>query len=116
MKTKREMFAEIRNAVADNEEMVTFLNKEIALLEKKANTPRKKTSTQLENEKYREMLFAYLVKVDTPKMIKEIKADIPEFTNANLSTQRITHMLTALIKENKVVKGYVKKVPYYSAI
>lgn len=113
--TKKEMFVAIRDVVADNEEMVTFLNKEIALLEKKSNN-RKPTKTQTENEKYRTQLLDYLKKVDTPKMIKEIKADIPDFTAADLSTQRITHMLTALIKENKVIKGYVKKVPYYSAV
>ena len=36
--TKREMFAEIRNIVADNAEMVAFIDHEIELLERKSNS------------------------------------------------------------------------------
>ena len=113
MKTKREMFVAIRNAVADNEEMVTFLNKEIALLEKKSNN-RKPTKTQTENEKYRAQLLDYLREVQTIKTIKEMQTEIPGFNE--LKVQRITPMLTALINDGKITRNYVKKVPYYSAI
>ena len=111
--TKKEMFVAIRDAVADNEEMVTFLNKEIALLEKKSNN-RKPTKTQTENEKYRAQLLDYLREVQTIKTIKEMQTEIPGFSE--LKVQRITPMLTALINEGKVTRNYVKKVPYYSAI
>lgn len=114
MKTKREMFTEIRNAVANNEEMVAFLNKEIALLEKKANTPRKPTKTQVENERYKKLILDYLIAEQTIHTLKEIQLGVPEI--ANFKCQKVTPMLTALINEKKVTRNYVKKVPYYSAI
>lgn len=114
MKTKREMFTEIRNAVADNEEMVAFLNKEIALLEKKANTPHKPTKTQVENEKYKKLILDYLTAEQTIHTLKEIQLGVPEV--ADFKCQKMTHLLTALINEKKVTRNYVKKVPYYSAI
>ena len=49
-KTKKEMFVEIRNVVADNAEMVAFIDHEIELLSRKSGSPRKPTQTQIEND------------------------------------------------------------------
>jgi hypothetical protein len=110
--TKKEMFAEIRNCVADNAEMVAFIDHEIELLNKKSNGTRKPTKTQLENEAFKADIVAYLTSVDTPKTIKELQAEIEAI--AGLTNQRITHMLTALVKAEVLKKEYVKKIPYYS--
>ena len=110
--TKREMFAEIRNIVADNEEMVAFIDHEIELLERKSNSPRKPTKTQIENDSFKAEIVAYLTEVDTPKTIKELQAEIPSISG--LTNQRITHILTDLVKAETLTKEYVKKTPYYS--
>lgn len=110
--TKKEMFAEIRNIVADNEEMVAFINHEIELLERKSNSPKKPTKTQIENDGFKAEIVAYLIEVDTPKTIKELQAEIPSI--GGLTNQRITHMLTDLVKAKTLTKEYVKKTPYYS--
>lgn len=110
--TKREMFAEIRNIVADNEEMVAFIDHEIELLERKSNSPKKPTKTQVENDGFKAEIVAYLTEVDTPKTIKELQAEIPSISG--LTNQRITHMLTNLVKAEILTKEYVKKTPYYS--
>ena len=110
--TKKEMFAEIRNIVADNEEMVAFIDHEIELLERKSNSPKKPTKTQIENNGFKAEIVAYLTNVDTPKTIKELQAEIPSISG--LTNQRITHMLTDLVKAETLVKEYVKKTPYYS--
>ena len=110
--TKREMFAEIRNIVADNEEMVAFIDHEIELLERKSNSPKKPTKTQVENDSFKAEIVAYLTEVDTPKTIKELQAEIPSISG--LTNQRITHMLTDLVKAETLTKEYVKKTPYYS--
>lgn len=110
--TKKEMFAEIRNIVADNEEMVAFIDHEIELLERKSNSPKKPTKTQVENDGFKAEIVAYLTEVDTPKTIKELQAEIPSING--LTNQRITHMLTDLVKAETLVKEYVKKTPYYS--
>ena len=110
--TKKEMFAEIRNIVADNEEMVAFIDHEIELLERKSNSPKKPTKIQIENDGFKAEIVAYLTEVDTPKTIKELQAEIPSISG--LTNQRITHMLTDLVKAETLVKEYVKKTPYYS--
>ena len=110
--TKREMFAEIRNIVADNEEMVAFIDHEIELLERKSNSPKKPTKTQIENDGFKAEIVTYLTEVDTPKTIKELQAEIPSI--GGLTNQRITHMLTDLVKAETLTKEYVKKTPYYS--
>ena len=110
--TKKEMFAEIRNIVADNEEMVAFIDHEIELLERKSNSPKKPTKTQIENDGFKAEIVAHLTEVDTPKTIRELQAEIP--TIGGLTNQRITHMLTDLDKAETLTKEYVKKTPYYS--
>lgn len=110
--TKREMFAEIRNIVADNEEMVAFIDHEIELLERKSNSPKKPTKTQVENDGFKAEIVTYLTEVDAPKTIKELQAEIPSISG--LTNQRITHMLTDLVKAETLTKEYVKKTPYYS--
>ena len=110
--TKKEMFAEIRKAVISNEEMVAFIDHEIELLNRKSASPKKPTKTQVENEGYKADIVAYLTSTDAPKAIKEMQADVPSL--AGLTNQRITHMLTDLVKAETLTKEYVKKTPYYS--
>ena len=110
--TKKEMFTEIRNIVADNEEMVAFIDHEIELLERKSNSPKKPTKTQVENDGFKAEIVAYLTNVDAPKTIKELQTEISSISS--LTNQRITHMLTDLVKAGTLTKEYVKKTPYYS--
>lgn len=119
--TKREMFVALTSLVAlsnltdeDKAMLTEGLNHEIALLDKKASTPRKPTSTQVENETFKAELLSFLVSADAAKTIKDIQSECATF--AELSNQRMSHLLSALIAENKVSKSYVKKTPYYSAI
>ena len=110
--TKREMFTEIRAMVADNAEMVAFIDHEIDLLNRKSGTPRKPTKTQVENDAYKADILAALAKVGEPVTIKGL-CDACEAV-AGLSNQRITHMLTDLRKDGKVARTYVKKVAYFA--
>lgn len=110
--TKREMFAEIRNVVIDNAEMVAFIDHEIELLNRKSTSPKKPTKTQMENDAFKAVIVDYLAGADAPKTIKELQAEIAELDG--LTNQRITHMLTDLVKAGKLTKEYVKKTPYYS--
>ena len=112
--TKREMFTAIANVaeVAANQEMVDFLKHEIELLNRKSSSSRKPTKTQVENESYKALILEYLSSTDAPKCIKELQAEIAEISD--LTNQRVTHMLTDLVKAGKLTKEYVKKTPYYS--
>ena len=110
--TKREMFAEIRNLVIDNAEMVAFIDHEVELLDKKSNSAKKPTKTQIENDGFKATIVAYLATADAPKTIKDLQSEIAEL--AGLTNQRITHMLTDLVKAGTLTKEYVKKTPYFS--
>ena len=110
--TKKEMFAEIRKVVADNAEMVAFIDHEIELLNRKSGSPRKPTKTQVENDGFKADILAALANADAPVTIKELCEVCGSI--ADLSNQRITHMLTDLVKAGTLTKEYVKKTPYYS--
>lgn len=110
--TKREMYNEILTVVADNAEMVEFINHEIELLNRKSSAVRKPTKNQLENEGFKAEIVDYLKEADAPKTIKELQTEIPSLTD--LTNQRITHLLTDLVKAETLTKNYVKKTPYYS--
>ena len=110
--TKREMFNEILTVVADNAEMVEFINHEIELLNRKSSAVRKPTKNQLENEGFKADIVDYLKDANAPKTIKELQTAIPSL--ADLTNQRITHLLTDLVKAETLTKNYVKKTPYYS--
>ena len=112
--TKKEMFAEIRKVVISNEEMVAFIDHEIELLNRKSGSPKKPTKTQVENDAYKATIVEYLTSADAPKTIKEMQAEIADI--AELTNQRITHMLTDLVKAGTLAKEYVKKTPYYSIV
>lgn len=112
--TKREMLTAIANVaeVAANQEMVDFLNHEIELLNRKSSSSRKPTKNQLENEEFKTLILDHLAFVEKPKSIKELQTEIPEISE--LTNQRVTHMLTDLVKSEKLTKEYVKKTPYYA--
>ncbi len=110
--TKREMFAEIRKAVADNADMVAFIDHEVELLDNKKSGSRKPTKTQVENEGYKADILAALAEADEPVTIKGLCEVCPAI--AGLTNQRITHMLTDLRKDGRVSRSYVKKVAYFS--
>lgn len=114
--TKREMFTAMLAIpeIAYNAEMTEFINHEIELLIKKSSAERKPTKVQRENEAFKAAILNYLVEMGTAHCIKELQAEIPEISE--LSNQRVTHLMTALVNSGKVTKEYVKKTPFYSAV
>lgn len=112
MATKKEMFAKIRDAVASNQEFVDFLNKQIEFLERKSSSPKKPTKVQLENENLKADIVAILTEADTLLTIKELCSACESL--AGLSNQRVTHLLTALRKEKKVRREYIKRVAHFA--
>ena len=117
--TKRDLFTNLLSLIengscdADFGELKAGLTHELELLNRKASTPRKPTATQVENESLKAELLSFLVAEDKPLTIKEIQEGCSTFTE--LSNQRMSHLLTALVKDEKVDKTYVKKTPFYSA-
>ena len=109
--TKREMFLAIREVVSADAEMVAFIDKEIDLLNRKSAS-RKPTKTQTENEVYKADILVTLSTADAPLSIKDIQTETASLEE--LSNQRISHLLKALVDSGQVAKVYVKKVPLFS--
>lgn len=116
--TKREMFMEIKAVVKDNADMVAFIDHEIELLARKADTPRKPTKTQVENAATQAKIVDFLATVDKPLTIREIQEGLPE--TAGFSTSKMSHLLNSAVydaeknPEGVIEKVYIKKVPYFS--
>lgn len=117
--TKKDMFTAIKSMMTNEapenvtpEMVIEFCDKQIELLAKRTTGERKPTKTQLENEGFKGNIIEALTIMDKPLTIKELAAACPAI--AELSNQRITHMLTALRKEGKVRRDMVKRVAHYS--
>lgn len=109
-KTKREYFAELKNIVADNADLVAFIDHEVELLDKKNAAPKKATAKQLENESYKDIILAYdFVK---PMTCGEIQKDI--LGEYDLSNQRVSAIVKQLVEDNSLVRTVDKRKAYFA--
>ena len=109
--TKRERFMELKEIVANRPELVEFLDHEIELLNKKANT-KTPSKTQIENENTKNVIVNVLIDLARPVTITELQEK--DSTLATLSNQKISALLTQLVKDNKVVRTVDKKKAYFT--
>lgn len=111
--TKREYFNTLRGIVEnlDREDLVEFIDHEIELLNKKA-TSKKPTKIQVENENIKGLILEGLKNLGKPVTISELQESDENL--ANLSNQKISALLTQLIKDNKVVRVEDKRKAYFS--
>lgn len=114
--TKKENFMAIREILESytgksGEELIAFVDNELALLAKKAASPRKPSARTTENEGFKTEILAFLAAADEPKTIKELQAEMPALEG--MSNQRVSRLLNDLVKAQTVTKEYVKKVPYF---
>ena len=113
-KTVVEMFEEIKALPGLTEEQVEFLEKRIEITKKKnasgSGENAKPTKTQLENEGIKETIVAVLTNVPiTITDLVKSSADLNGYTN-----QKISALLTQLLKEQRVVRTEVKGKAYYA--
>lgn len=102
--TKKEMFAQIK-AVLTDEEQIAFIDHEIELLEKKSGAKKKPTANQIANEGIKETILTVL---DTDGMtVSEVLTASDEFNG--MSNQKISTLLHQLVKDGKVVNYKDKK-------
>ena len=108
--TKRENYAILRSLVADNADLVAFIDHEVELLDKKnakSGTPTKK---QIINNGIKgEILDAM---TSEPMTLSEIQALVP--TLADASNQKVSALLTSLKNDGKIVRTVEKRVAYFA--
>lgn len=110
--TKAEMYRKILEAVADNSEMVDFINHEVELLEKKNNTGtnRKPTANQVANVQLADDIYAVMVAgtIYTGGQLAKMVPACVDFT-----PQKMTGLLKLLLADGKVDKHKEKNVTYW---
>lgn len=117
--TKREMFAQLREAVADKPELVAFIDHEVELLNKK-NSGNSQTKTQKENAVIAEMLVEELAKAGKPITITDLMNESEAIQNYvlengnRLTNQKISAIFKQLGEANRIVKVTDKKKSYFS--
>ena len=114
-KTKKEKYAEII-ALLDKEknaDLIEMCEQEIERLEQKILN-KKPTKTQLDNEEYKEILMENFE--ENPNQyftIQELIDRNPAFVAIKMSNQRMSSLLSALVRAGKVEKKLEKKRAYY---
>lgn len=103
--TKKEMFAQIK-AVLTDEEQIAFIDHEIELLEKKAGAKKKPTANQIANEGIKETILTVLDGSDG-MTASEVLASHVDFNG--LTNQKISALLKQLKDDHKVIKFMDKK-------
>ena len=94
---------------------VEFLNERIAITEKKnANDggERKPTATQVANEGIKEQIVEVLTSATKPMRIEDIQK--ASSVLGTLSNQKISSLLTQLVKADKIVRSEVKGKAYFA--
>lgn len=105
-KTKREMFAEIRERVLDNAEMVEWIDRQVELLDRK-RTSTKPTKTQRENEVIKEQIMGVLS--EEPMTATEVMNAL----EGDFKVQKVSALLKQLVDSKRAIKDIVGKVSYF---
>lgn len=109
--TKKEKFAMVKEYIADNEMLMEFIDNEIALLNKKANSSTK-TKVQIENETIKDKIVEYLTNSKKQYTISEFQSafeDMSEYSN-----QKMSALFTQLKNENRIIRIQDKKKTYFT--
>lgn len=108
-KTKKDLFLEVREVVAGNEELVAFVDHELELLNKKAST--KSTKVNDEQVALMEKIVNALNGIGRSVTISELQKENAEM--AEYSNQKLSAMLKKLVDNKQVTKMVDKKKSYF---
>lgn len=109
-KTKKDLFLEVREVVAGNEELVAFIDHELELLNKKAST--KSTKVNDEQVALMEKIVNALNEIGRSVTISELQKENAEM--AEYSNQKLSAMLKKLVDNKQVTKIVDKKKSYFT--
>ena len=113
--TKRDRFNALLAipAVAEDAELVEFINHEIELLDKKNTAERKPTAKQVENAGFKTDILAWM-EPDIKYLSADVAKGVPSIIAAGISPNRVTAMLTQLVNDGAVIRTEDKRKSYYS--
>lgn len=114
--TKKEMFAAINSVVANSnsaqkQELMDFIAHELELLNRRSST-KSLTPKQKENETFKAGILSFLEGADKPLTIGEIMEGCAVVEG--LTSQRVTAIVSQLVKAQQVIRTEVKGKAYFS--
>lgn len=110
-KTNKEFFAEVIALAGANQELADWATKQIKALDKKAEN-RKPTKTQEANIGLKAQIVAVLQALGKPATVSDLLAS-GQF-DASVSNQKLTSLLTQMVKAQEVVRETDKKKAFFS--
>ena len=113
-KTKKEMFNIIRAGMADNAEVVAFVDHELELLAKKNSAERKPTVNQLDNAKIKKVIVDGMESGKGYTVTEIIKTILAGTEWSELTCSRCTAIVTQLTEAGTLVRNVEKRKAYYS--
>lgn len=98
----------------DAEMVREFLNKEIAILNKKASAPRTKkpTKQQKENAALAEKMLAEMEN-DRFYTSSELAKELPCLVEFKATTQKVSALLSSMVKKGQLDRFYEKRTTYF---
>ena len=111
-KTKREMFNIIKAGMADNSEVVAFVDHELELLAKKNSAERKPTVNQLDNKKIKKVVLEG-IGANSYTITEIIKNVLANTEWADLTCSRMTAIATQMAEDGDLIREVVKRKAYY---
>jgi hypothetical protein len=110
-KTKKDMYNEILATYELTDAHREFINHQVELLDKKASGNRKPTQTQIANEGIKNDILDGMA-VGERYTITELIKTIPAV--ANYTNQKISALVTQLVKDGRVVRTTEKGKTYFA--
>lgn len=107
--TKKQYFGVLLEIVKGNEDLESFINHEIELLEKKASSSTK-TKNQVENESIKVEILNALNEFGKGVTVTELMNKVA------YSNQKLSALLKQLVEENKVERIEDKRKVFFKAI
>lgn len=120
VKTNREMFMAVLNVITnatitedERIELTDFITGRIEQLDKKANTVSKADKAKAElNARIADEIVAGLITCDKPVKVSDLIKNCDALNG--YSTQKLTPILTSLVKSGRVTKSTYKRETLYS--
>lgn len=95
-------------------EAIEKLQKMIEQLESKSNTPKKPTKVQEANEGVKGVILATLQEIGKPVTITELMASNEELSPTKISAQKVSSLVTQMVKSSALVRTEEKRKAYFS--
>ena len=114
-KTKRDYFNELKVLANGNQELITFIDNEIELINKKNSAERKPTTNQLDNVKIKKIIKESIGnnRYTITEMIKTILVGTEW---AEITCSRLTAICTQMVESGDLVRDVEKRKAYYRAV